>query len=602
MTEVPVEVQNRYSFPSATATFVCRFSGRTRGIALCLVLGFGQSFEPVSGQSLEMHDAGLSKEQESAPTVFDSLFSGVGENGRLHHIPYPFFRVIERIEKSLGQSQDGDSNSVRTVLIPLSRCINRYAAAPDYFRSPRIVVAVDSENRSSSSDHFPYLKDRLFLGYQSAAKAIEVISYNETTGQFEFQTVTDYDLDSNPVVNSVNHSRCLGCHQNAGPIFSRPPWDETDNNGDLLQKIANAQGHDDEEIILNSRSEAGAFDSATNRANLFPLYQKFWDEGCQSDSWRATIRCRAGLLKLVVQNRLSGRGAIFADDDLISSYLLPISAINFEKRWPKGLSVNSADIVNQNPLVVGEREHLKSADNLRFARASRVRLNLKNLSRLIDGLGQFVPSTEVRKLDQRLFELAAQKNAPTHEMKGLCQLIKPTEAIDIGEQQRIASLFVLCKINGGQLEGHYQLTGELRIRSGVIQSQSGFDRLVLGGDHFVSSVTHRGGMITAKGDRWWVRLGLFEAGTLLHARLPNGDMLDHLTLSWSKSVNTHFPSQTTTTAGEASLVTLRSGAMISDAIGRMIQEAEQGEFNGFSSRTFRGRILFNELLKFLQIN
>ena len=599
MTEVPGELQNRYSFPSATATFVCRFPGGISGIALCLVLGFGQSFEPVSGQSLERREVDSSKEQESAPSVFDSLFSRVGGNGRLHHIPYPFPRVIERIEKSLGQSQDGDSNSVRTVLIPLSRCINRYAAAPAYFRSPRIVVAVDSENRSSSSDHFPYLKDRLFVGYQPAAKAIEVISYNETTGRFEFQTVTDYDVDSNPVVNAVNRSRCLGCHQNAGPIFSRPPWDETDNNEDLLRKIAKAQGHDDEEIILNARSDASEFDSATNRANLFPLYQKFWDEGCQSDSGYATIRCRAGLLQLVVQNRLSGRGAIFDDDDLISSYLFPISAINFEKRWPKGLSVNSADIVNQNPLMVGERAHLKSADNLRVARNSRVRLNLQDLSRLIDGLGQFVPGTEVRKLDQRLFDLAAQQNTPTHEMKGLCQLAKSTETVDIGEQERIASLFVLCQINGGQLEGHYQLTGEIRIRSSVIQSQFGFDRLVLGGNHFVSSVTHRGGMITAKGDRWWIRLELFEAGTLLHARLPNGDILDHLTLSWPKSVNAHFPSQTTTTAGEASLVTLRSGAMISDAIGRMIQKAEQGELSVFSSRTFRGQILFNELLKFL---
>ena len=54
------------------------------------------------------------------------------------------------------------------------------------------------------------LKDRLFLGYQPQAEAIEVISYNEMAGRFEFQVVENYSESGVPKVYYANRPTCLG--------------------------------------------------------------------------------------------------------------------------------------------------------------------------------------------------------------------------------------------------------------------------------------------------------------------------------------------------------------------------------------------------------
>ena len=82
---------------------------------------------------------------------------------------------------------------VKQVLIPLGRSLQRNAGAPDFFRYPRVVAAVDAEAADSSG--MP-LKDRLFLGYHEKAAIIEVISYNEAAGRFEFQVVKDWSTGS----------------------------------------------------------------------------------------------------------------------------------------------------------------------------------------------------------------------------------------------------------------------------------------------------------------------------------------------------------------------------------------------------------------------
>ena len=129
-------------------------------------------------------------------------------------LPFPFEALLDRLRGLAGPE------NVETALIPLGRSLQRYAAHPDYFASPRVLVAVTGDRAAGPGSL--RLADRLFLGYQPAADAIEAISYNAAAGRFEFQEVVGYSEGAAP--EPAERRVCLACHQAGGPIFSRPLW------------------------------------------------------------------------------------------------------------------------------------------------------------------------------------------------------------------------------------------------------------------------------------------------------------------------------------------------------------------------------------------
>ena len=110
--------------------------------------------------------------------VFDRVFAG-GNDGKGHDIPYPFEALVRRIRGHIEPGLGGDPG-VQQVLIPLGRSLQRFAAEPDFFKYPRVVVAVDGAPAILPAKESLYLKDRLFLGYQEKSNVIEVISYNSS--------------------------------------------------------------------------------------------------------------------------------------------------------------------------------------------------------------------------------------------------------------------------------------------------------------------------------------------------------------------------------------------------------------------------------------
>ena len=99
---------------------------------------------------------------------------------------------------------------------------------------PRLVVAVTGDRAAGPGS--PRLADRLFLGYQPAADAIEAISYNEAAGRFEFQDLVGYSKGARP--EPAERRVCLACHQGGGPIFARPLWSETNANPAIADRLA----------------------------------------------------------------------------------------------------------------------------------------------------------------------------------------------------------------------------------------------------------------------------------------------------------------------------------------------------------------------------
>ena len=127
-----------------------------------------------------------------APPLGRSLFDHLtGHDGR-QVVPFPIEALLASLERRLAAEGAYLDRPLKKVLIPLGRSLQRDAAAPAFFESPRVVVAVDTEPRGGPGGSGMLLRDRLFIAYLEAADVLEVISYNEDAARFEFQVVTDY--------------------------------------------------------------------------------------------------------------------------------------------------------------------------------------------------------------------------------------------------------------------------------------------------------------------------------------------------------------------------------------------------------------------------
>ena len=250
-------------------------------------------------------------------------------------VPYPFPRLVDTINRQM-RTDAGGLRPLKATLIPLGRSLQRDAGAPDFFRFPRVVAAADGDNRPG---HAP-LKDRLFLGFHETGKVIEVISYNDDAGRFEFQVVRDYTKGKTPQVFYARRSLCLACHQNAAPIFARPLWDETPANPAIADRLKDAR-RDFYRVRLTGTDIAYFIDAATDRANLFSVWQTLWQQGCGPGV--DGERCRLQTFSAAVD--YARHGTLPAADRL------PELDRNWTRRWPRGLAIPNPDLPNRDPLA-----------------------------------------------------------------------------------------------------------------------------------------------------------------------------------------------------------------------------------------------------------
>lgn len=376
-------------------------------------------------------------------------------------VPFPLPALMARIGTQLDASNDGFS-PLKTTLIPLGRSLQRAAATPDFFAFPRVVAAVDGASRAG----FAPLKDRLFFGYNERAGVLEVISYNETAGRFEFQVVRDYRAGAQPKLYYARRALCLACHQNAAPIFARPLWDETPANPAVAARLR-ATGRDYYGIALTGTDIAYLIDAAVERAGLFPLWQQVWREACDTE-------CRAQWLDAALRYVLSGS---LPDADLL--HLAALEA-QWNSHWPQGLSIPNSSIPNRDPLrTVVETPAARSGatpDELAQLapipglfeplnpRPPREHWRQPDSAALITGLAGLLNTADVAALDRALAQVAV---APTSTHSLPCQFTaKPTR------------LVFDCKGSASEAPA---IEGSAIQISGVIDATSGrIDRLGVG--------------------------------------------------------------------------------------------------------------------------
>ncbi|MDZ4298494.1 MAG: hypothetical protein U0998_04300 [Moraxellaceae bacterium] len=258
-------------------------------------------------------------------------------------LAYPFDRLLAQI-----QANSPSSEAPKTVLIPHGRSLLKGQADEAL---PRIIAAADYEQDNNEASLGLKARGQLFLGFVERANEIEVISYNELAGRYEFQLVQNYCADCVPRIVYAQRAVCSTCHQGKAPIFPLRSWNETNAHESVAQSISDARGSSEPYFGVVIRQPLAAperIDFLTDIANFVPVTQRLWIDTCGEPG----IECRRLMLSLALQYVISPGS--FREDTAEAEQL---RVFQRQHMPAKGIAVASPDLINRDPLA--EQQGLK---------------------------------------------------------------------------------------------------------------------------------------------------------------------------------------------------------------------------------------------------
>lgn len=459
-------------------------------------------------------------------SAFDAVFSRVTPAGVVHDVPFPFPRLLRTLEHAAG-GESMPRSPLDATLIPLGRSLQREAAAPDYFQSPRVVVAVTGEPDSGTGPLGVRLKNRLFLGYQPRANVVEIISYNEAANRFEFQVVHDYGAGREPRVRYARRALCTSCHHNAGPIFADASWDETTANPQVASRLEGLGAQFHGVPVTDVDRAVTAIDIATDEANLLPVYQRLWSEGCASARSIEVARCRAGALQAMVQYRLSNSAGFERTAALYAEGYLSLQRRNWAWQWPDGFLIPNPNLPNRSPLMSPSPSVVPVALDPLRRRPPMARWeasSARDLERLVSGLSPSLPDRHMGLLARYLSEVG--KGGPGRSLTATCKVIR----------RGFAGHPRLLQIECGaarETSAGFHLRAQLRVTpDGPAEGEASW--LEMGGGTYAQR-TMVGGVENAQaGSRVALRLIGRDGETAIRA--PDGNAVLGFVLAWDEGV------------------------------------------------------------------
>jgi hypothetical protein len=554
--------------------------------------------------------------------LFDYVVTEQKGEKLVYHIPFPFTALLQRLEQSL--EDDSPGSPLKRVLIPINRSLQRHVSQPKYFAYPRVVVGIDTEPRIRKDQAGMLLKDRLFLGYQEKSNIIEVISYNESAGRFEFQVVTNYGPNQNPVVRYANRALCTTCHQNHSPIFSRPLWDETNANPQVASFLEKQQREFYGIPIRQGIDIPNALDASTDRANMFSSYQLLWQEGCEHPtSPTDSIQCRTDLFRLLLQYRLSGTHHIHKGSSDDPKPVRPRLQEYWQQKWPQGLQIPNPDILNRNPLEffapkppsIG-KTWTQRAVFVSHGIKTRVRSIFEpslprppltiwsasegsfEVGRILSGLSGFLAEADIKRLDHHLFRQGSRsmKNTVRHSTTCEARVRGPITSID-----RIMIRCQQSESTDGKSRSPFFLEGVLYVKDNLI-TEGTVEQFSMDDENTQNDLEVVSGTLVRRGGFLKGSFELRQKGSHLHTRRANGNAIQNVTFQLSLSPGRLFVrDQSNGLKGSAIITTLNDFTMVHQAIEEMVKEALAGDSDLFARKPFRRSVLMRSLNEHLDM-
>lgn len=270
---------------------------------------------------------------EGTRSLFDHLVA------QADGVPWPFEKLAALVAK-----QDPSGAAPLTLLIPDGRSLLKGQADDAH---PRLLLAADFQAPGSPASLGLAPRGQLFLGFTEQANEIEVISYNEAAGRFEFQLVQDYTANGARRLVYAKRAICESCHQGGTPIFSVRPWNETNGQPETAARITAALGSDHYLGFPTAvpLSVPERYDELTDVGNFIVAAQKLWLDRC------GDAACRRQMLKLALDYaRAPGD---FKTDSTGVAELRRLQAAAGEQP----IAVPQSDLPNRDP--IGEAKGIK---------------------------------------------------------------------------------------------------------------------------------------------------------------------------------------------------------------------------------------------------
>ncbi len=507
-------------------------------------------------------------------SLFDFLVANSENTNRSFDIPFPFPALLDKIDQTL--KKENGYPGIKKVLIPLGRSLQRPAARKEFFDYPRAVAVVDTEPEKVDGHAGILLKDRLYLGYHEKSGILEIISYNETAGRFEFQLVKNYHADATPELYYAPRAICTACHQNQSPIFSRPTWDETSANP-AIKKYLKETGKSFYGFDLDHGIDIpNAIDDATDRANLFSLQQWLWRKGCGMENTQESIQCRAGLLTATLQYRLSGQRYFDASSEHFNKTVVTVIKNNWKANWPHGIAIPNPDIPNRNPFLKQTKTRPPDLHSVNLINVETIfepirlrppasiwkSLDENNISDVIVGLSGFIASADIQRIGQYLGSLSGNTRNP---IKAKCILKFKTRE----NTQRIS---FHCSSNTDTPDT-FSLRGRLYLEDDTFHRCT-VEQLEIGKNRY-KNIQIRHAMLSPGHARLELKSGN------RHIHLDSGDYLESIDISWQQS------DHSAAITGEADLWVSDAFSPLSAAVESLATQTLNGQTDALSSQPFR---------------
>ena len=491
-------------------------------------------------------------------SLFDFAVTREIEGHPLHDVPFPFAALVKRIETRAGCAKP----CAKQVLVPLGRSLQRTAAAPAFFEFPRVVTAIDVEPAFAGA---ALLKDRVYLGYQEKNDLVEVISYNEAAGRFEFQVVRDYRAGGARQVVYARRAVCATCHQNLAPIFSRQVWEETNANPRIAARLQIDARQDYQGVPIRRGVDIpNAIDAATDRANLLAVAQLLWRTGCGDGA--AGARCRAAAFLAALQYRLTDERAF---DELAPAWreaFLPSLTREWRAQWPAGLAIPNPDIPNRDPLppdgVPQPRglaaSHVPAAFEPLAPRgplAVWTGEDPQSARAFIAALAGMIAAADIRALDEQLAARAARERPSARRYEAPCEMAWS------GSTVRFKCV--------GSGDAPLRVTGRLELAGArIVGGEIG--ALEAGGAAPLEYLAVAAGTF----DSATGRATIAPTGGALRARLADGAAIGAIALAWNPA-GTRLRADVREASATAALVAIDDFAPVRDAVAALAAETPE---------------------------
>ncbi len=224
---------------------------------------------------------------DSAPPVgrslFDLLVAKKMQGGSyVLDVPFPYENLVKMLAAKAQGTAPGTPVLPAIVLIPNGRSLQKDHTDA---ANPRAVLGF-TEHPPKSNDVSLTLRDRLFVGYAAKGNQLEVISFNEEAGRFEYQIVADYREGGLRQVYQADRSLCVQCHKAQAPIFPKNTWDETNANAGVVGAMMGSTDNSATFFgIVPTRGNKGtaySIDVSTDRAGRLLSLTKVWKDGCKN--------------------------------------------------------------------------------------------------------------------------------------------------------------------------------------------------------------------------------------------------------------------------------------------------------------------------------